>query len=103
MEWSFRLMFLGLLGVGLIGAFVCRRRPIMAALFLPLIAWGGARQIIGLNHLYADEEISARAGTNLRYIALFYLTIAISAVLVLVGTLLGWRRRKLVTSGRAFH
>lgn len=90
-------MFLGLLGVGLIGAFVCRRWPIMALVFIPLIAWGGARQMIKLNHLYADAAISAKAGTNLRYIVLFYLTLALSAVLVVVGTLLGSRRRKVIS------
>jgi len=95
MEWSFRLLFLGLLAVGLIGMFVCRRWPIMAVVILPLIAWGGARQMIELRHLYVDEEIRAQAGTNLRYMVLFYLVIAISAVFVVVGTFQGWRRRKL--------
>jgi hypothetical protein len=97
MEWSFRLLFLGLLGVGLIGMFVCRRWPIMATVILPLIVWGGARQMIELRHLYVDEEIRAQAGTNLRYMVLFYLVIAISAVFVVVGTLQGWRRRKLTS------
>jgi hypothetical protein len=68
----------------------------MAVLFLPLIAWGGVRQMIELNHLYADEELKVKAGMNLRYIVVFYLTIAFSAVLVVVGTLLGSRRRKLI-------
>ena len=95
MEWSFRLLFLGLLAVGLIGMFVCRRWPIMAVVILPLIAWGGARQMIELRHLYVDEEIRAQAGTNLRYMVLFYLVIAISAVFVVIGTFQGWRRRKL--------
>jgi len=95
MEWSFRLLFLGLLGVGLIGMFVCRRWPIMAVVILPLIAWGGARQMIELRHLYVDEEVRAQVGTNLRYMVLFYLVIAISAVFVVIGTFQGWRRRKL--------
>jgi len=95
MEWSFRLLFLGLLAVGLIGMFVCRRWPIMAVVILPLIAWGGARQMIELRHLYVDEEVRAQAGTNLRYMVLFYLVIAISAVFVVIGTFQGWRRRKL--------
>ena len=68
----------------------------MALVFLPLIVWGGVQVMIEANHLHASEEISARAGVNLRHIVLFYLTIALSAVLV-VGTLLGSRRRK-VTS-----
>ena len=97
MEWSFRLVFLGLLGVGVIGLFVCRKWPIMAVVILPLIVWGGARQMIELNHLYADEAIRAKAGMNLRYIVLFYLAIAVSTVLVVVGALQGWRRRKLVS------
>ena len=89
MEWSFRLMFLGLVGVGLIGMFVCRRRPIMAALILPLIAWGGVRQM------------TAKAGMNLRYIILFYLVIATtSAAFVVVGALQGWRQRKLSVYSR---
>ena len=67
----------------------------MAVVILPLIAWGGTRQMIELRHLYVNEEIRAQAGTNLRYMVLFYLVIAISAVFVLVGTLQGWRRRKL--------
>jgi len=97
MESSFRLLFLGLLGFGLIGMFVCRRWPIMAVVILPLIAWGGARQMIELKHLYVDEAIRARAGTNLRYVVLFYLVIAISAVFVVIGTLQGFRRRKLAS------
>src|SRR5258705_8205303 len=47
---------------------------------------GGARQMIELKHLYVDEAIRARAGTNLRYMVLFYLVIAISAVFVVIGT-----------------
>ena len=95
MESSFRLMFLGLLGAGLIGMFVCRKWPIMALVILPLIAWAGVSQMMRLNHLYANEAINARAGMNLRNIVIFYLVIAISAVLVLIGTLQGRRRRKL--------
>jgi hypothetical protein len=68
----------------------------MAVLILPLIAWGGVRQITALNHVYANEETTAKAGMNLRYIVIFYLVIATSAALVVVGTLRGWRRRKLV-------
>jgi hypothetical protein len=85
MEWAFRLSFLGLLGVGLVGMFVCRRWRIVAVLFLPLIAWGGLRQMTELNHLYANETINAEAGVNLRHIVVFYLAFAISAVLVVVG------------------
>jgi hypothetical protein len=95
MEWAFRLSFLGLLGVGLVGMFVCRRWPIVAVLFLPLIAWGGLRQMTELNHLYANETINAEAGVNLRHIVVFYLAFAISAVLVVVGAFQGSRRRKL--------
>jgi hypothetical protein len=90
-------MFLTVLAAGLVGALVCRRWPAMALVFLPLIVWGGVQVMIEANHLHASEEISARAGVNLRHIVLFYLTIALSAVLVVVGTLLGSRRRK-VTS-----
>jgi len=89
-------MFLTVLAAGLVGALVCRKWPAMALVFLPLIVWGGVQVMIEVNHLHASEEISARVGVNLRHIVLFYLTIALSAVLV-VGTLLGSRRRK-VTS-----
>ena len=67
----------------------------MAVLILPLMAWGGVSQIPRLNHVYASEAIDAKPGMNLRYIVIFYLVIATSAVLVLFGTLQGWRRRKL--------
>jgi hypothetical protein len=53
------------------------------------------RQMTELNHLYANETINAEAGVNLRHIVLFYLAIAISAVLVVVGAFQGSRRRKL--------
>jgi hypothetical protein len=66
----------------------------MAVLFLPLIAWGGSTQMTELNRFYANEEINAKAGMNLRYIVLFYLAIATSAVLVVIGVLQGWRRRR---------
>ena len=46
---------------------------------------------------YVDEAIRARASTNLRYMVLFYLVIAISAVFVVIGTLQGFRRRKLAS------
>jgi hypothetical protein len=95
MESSFRLMFFGLLGVGVIGMFVCRRWPSMAVLILPLLAWGGVSQIVRLNHVYANEAINAKPGMNLRYIVIFYLVIATSALLVLIGALQGRRRRKL--------
>lgn len=95
MEWSFRLMFLGLLGVGLIGMFVCRKWPIMGVLILPLIAWGGMTLMTELNHLHEIEVITAKAGMNLRYIILFYLVTATSTVFVVIGVLQGWRHRKL--------
>ena len=67
----------------------------MAVLFLPLIAWGGLRQMTELNHHYTNETINAEAGVNVRHIVLFYLAIAISAVLVAVGAFQGSRHRKL--------
>ena len=99
-EWSFRLMFLGLLAVGLIGMFVCRKWPLIAVLILPLMAWSGASLMTELNRLHADEVITARPGTILRYIVLFYLVIATSAVFVIVGALQGWRQRKLSVYSR---
>jgi len=93
MEWSFRFVLLGILTAGFIGMIVCRRRPVMAGVILPLIAWGGMRRMAELHHLYRGEMIRAQAGITLGYIFLLYFTMAVSAVLLLIGALQGWRRR----------
>lgn len=93
MEWSFRFVLLGILAAGFIGMLVCRRRPIMAGVILPLIAWGGMRQVAELYHLYGNEIIRAQADITLRYIFLLYFTMVVSTILLLIGAFQGWKRR----------
>src|SRR5882762_6307877 len=60
-DWLFWLVFLAFLAVGLIGMWVCQRRPTMVVhvLTLLLVALAGGTQMMTLNHIYADETISA--------------------------------------------
>jgi len=55
-DWLFWLVFLAFLTVGLIGMWVCRRRPTMVVLILLLVALAGGTQMMTLNHVYADEK-----------------------------------------------
>jgi len=97
-DWLFWLVFLAFLTVGLIGMWVCQRRPTMVVLNLLLVALAAGTQMITLNHVYADETISARAG--LRYVVLSYVAIVSSFILIIVGTLQGRRRRRLGVAAR---
>ena len=97
-DWLFWLVFLAFLTVGLIGMWVCRMRPTMVVLILLLVAFAGGAQMMTLNHIYADETISARAG--LRYVVLSYVAIVSSFILIIVGTLQGRRRHRLGLNAR---
>ena len=90
-EWPIWLVMVGFLGVGLVGMFVCKRRPIAAVVFLPLMILGGLRQVLELNAPYVGEAIRAEAG--LRYVVLSYLSIGIGFILLAQGILRGWARR----------
>ena len=97
-DWLFWLVFLAFLAVGLIGMWVCRRWPTMIVLALLFVAFAGGTQMMTLNHVYADETISARAG--LRYVVLSYVAIVSSFILIIVGTLQGRIRRRLGVAAR---
>ena len=92
-EWPLWLVLVGFLGLGLVGMFVCRKRPIAAVVALPLIFLGGLRQVSELNAPYVGEAIRAEAGTG--YVVLSYLSIGGGFLLLAVGTLQGWARRRL--------
>ena len=96
--WLFWLVFLGFLGGGMIGMRVCRKRPILVVVILALIALAGAAQMVELDNLYAHDAISAKA--SLRYVVLSYLAICSSMAFVVVGTVQGWRQRKLEVGSR---
>ena len=94
-EWPLWLVVGGFLGIGFVGMFVCRKRPIAALVFLPPMILGGLGEVLELNAPYVGDAIRAEAG--LRYVVWSYLAIGIGLVLVVAGTLQGWARRKLIT------
>lgn len=93
-EWPPWLVLVGFLGLGFLGMFVCKRLPIAAAVFLPLLVLGGLRQVVELNSPYVAEAIRAEAG--LGYILISYFSIGGALALVVAGTLQGLARRKLL-------
>jgi len=64
----------------------------MAIVILPLIVLGGIRQFTEPNDPYVGETIRREAG--IRYIVVSYLAVGINMILLVVGTLQGWARRK---------
>jgi hypothetical protein len=95
-EWPLWLVLVGFLGFGLAGLFICRKLPIAAVVLLPLILLGGIRQIAELIDPYVGSAIKAEAG--LSYVVVSYLAIVASIVLVVIGTVQGWKRRRLLTA-----
>ena len=93
-EWPLWLVLVAFWGLGFVGMFVCRRLPIAAVVFLPLLFMGGLGQVLELNAPYVAEAIRAEAG--LRYVVLSYFLIGGGLTLVAAGTLQGLARRKLV-------
>src|SRR5467141_1154742 len=53
---------------------------------------GGISQVLKLNDPYVGEAIRHEAG--IRYVVLSYLAVGSSVILLVVGTLQGWARRK---------
>lgn len=97
-EWPLSVVLIGFIGVGAIGLLICRKWPLAAVLFLPFLAYGSLRQGVELGDPYVGPAIRAEAG--LSYVVLSWVAILSSLVLVGVGTLQGWRRRKLSVSSQ---
>ena len=91
-EWPLWLVLTGFLGCGLVGMLLCRKWPMMAIVILPLILFAGIGQVVELNAPDVGEAIRREAGT--RYVVLSYLAVSGSVILLVVGTLQGWVRRK---------
>jgi len=91
-EWPQWLVLVGFLGVGLIGMLLCRKWPVFAILFLPLVVFYGIGQMLELNDAYVGEAIRREAGAQ--HVALSYLAFGSSVILLVVGTFQGWARRK---------
>ena len=91
-EWPLWLMLVGFLGLGLVGMLLCRKWPLIAIFFLPLVVFCGMRQVLELNDPYVGGPIRQEAG--LRYVVLSYLAFGGGLILLVVGTVQGWARRK---------
>jgi hypothetical protein len=93
-EWPLWLVLVGFLGLGIVGMFVCRRRPIAAVVFLPLMFLSGLSQVSELNAPFVGEAIRTEAG--LSYVILSYLAIGVGFFLLVIGTIQGWVHRKYI-------
>jgi hypothetical protein len=91
-EWPLWLVLVGFLGLGLVGMLLCRKWPLIATFFLPLVVFCGMRQVLELNDPYVGGPIRQEAG--LRYVVLSYLAFGGGLILLVVGTVQGWARRK---------
>ena len=92
-EWPLWLVLTGFLGVGVIGMLLCRKWPLLAILFLPLVVFFGIGQVLELKDPYVGEAIRREAGT--RYLFLSYFAVGSSLILLVVGILQGWARRNI--------
>jgi hypothetical protein len=91
-EWPLWFVLVGFLGVGIGGFFVCKRKPILAILFLVWATYGGFRQVAELNDNYVGPAIRAEGG--LPYIVLSYISIASALLLPPIGAWFGRAERK---------
>ncbi len=91
-EWPLWLVLAGFFGAGVIGMLLCRKWPLVAILFLPPVLFYGIGQLLELNDPYVGGAIRQEAGA--RYVVLSYLAFGSSVILLVVGTLQGWARRK---------
>lgn len=91
-EWPLWLVLAGFLGLGVIGMLVSRKWPVFSILALLLIGFGGIRQIGELSDTHVGPAIRAEAG--LSYVILSYFVVVCGIVLVVLGTIQGWKRRK---------
>jgi hypothetical protein len=86
------IVLVGFFGAGVIGMLLCRKWPLVAILFVPVVVFYGIGQMLELNDPYVGEAIRCEAGA--RYVALSYLAFGSSVILLVVGTFQGWARRK---------
>lgn len=91
-EWPLWLVLAGFLGLGVIGMLVSRKWPVVSILALLLIGLGGIRQIGELSDTHVGPAIRSEAG--LSYVILSYFAVVCGIVLVVLGTIQGWKRRK---------
>jgi hypothetical protein len=91
-EWPLWFVFLGFLGVGLVGMVVCRKWPLMAVLVLAWMIYGGIRQVSELNDPYVGPAMRNEAG--LWYVILSYVSIGAGILLPLIGARHGRALRK---------
>ena len=97
-EWPLSFVLAGFLGVGVIGFLVCRKWPLAAALFFPLLSYGGLRQGLELADPYVGPAMRAEAGVS--YVILSWIVFTASFVMLAVGTVQGWKRLKLKAISR---
>ena len=97
-EWPLWFVLTGFIGIGVIGFLVCRKWPLAAVLFLPLLGYGGLRQGLELSDPYVGPAMRAEAGVS--YVILSWIVVATSFVLLGAGVVQGWKRRKLSINSR---
>lgn len=95
-EWPLWLVLVGFVGLGVIGFLAGRKWPLAALMLFPLLVYGGLRQALELNDPYVGGAIRAEAGVV--YVVLSYAAIGSSFVLLVIGAIQGWKRRKLAST-----
>jgi hypothetical protein len=96
-EWPLIWLLSLFVGLGLIGFFVCRGRPVLSFLFVPLLTLLAWSQVSELTDPHVGPAIRQQAG--IAYVAGSYVLMATGPLLPIVGTLLGkLRRRKAISS-----
>src|ERR1700752_1224815 len=91
-EWPLWFVLLSLVGLGLVGMFVCRKWPATIVLVLALASLVGSRQLMELGDPYIGPAIRHEAG--LLYVTLSYASVAASRFLPALGAWQGYIRGK---------
>jgi hypothetical protein len=91
-EWPLWLVLAVFLGLGLLGMLLGRKWPMTVIVVLPLTILAGIGHVRELTDPYMGEAIRREAG--MRYVVLSYLALGGGAILIVVGTLQGWSRRR---------
>jgi hypothetical protein len=86
-EWPVWFVLVAFLCVGVVGLFLCKRKPLFTILFLAWALYGAIRQVVELNDPYVGPVIRTEGGIT--YVLLSYFSVGGALILPLVGAWLG--------------
>jgi hypothetical protein len=90
-EWPLLWVLVVFLGIGFFGMLVCRKRPLLWFVIVPVLVLFAVGHVSELNDPFVGPAIVREAGRS--YVVLSYLSICAGVVLPSLGVYL-WRRQR---------